>query len=111
MAKMRYVLKKEEIDSLLEGDARVETKWIENKNERSSVYKGIIAAGDAKALLSLIRCLYEKRAELAEAGKKLPASDSGILESAEKMIREEFAFVLDIEESSVADYIVSKIGK
>ncbi|MBQ7836455.1 MAG: CarD family transcriptional regulator [Clostridia bacterium] len=111
ISKMRYVLKKEEIDEILEGAAGSETKWIDDKNQRHSLYKSIIAAGDAQGLLSLIRCIYEKKCTLMQAGKKLTSADSGLLESAEKLVKEEFAFALEIPEDSVADYIASKIGE
>ena len=73
ISKMRYVLKKEEIDAILVGTVGNETKWIDDKNERNNEYRSIVANGDPESLLGLIRCLYERKAALQEKGKKLPS--------------------------------------
>ena len=109
VSKMRYVLKKEEIDDILAGTGGQVTQWIDDKNERANTYKSIRQEGTPENLLSLIRCLYERKTALIEKGKKLPAADDNILNSAERMVREEFAYTLDIPEEQVAEYISAKI--
>ena len=110
VSKMRYVLAKHEIDDILSGTGNNELEWIEDKNERANKFRSILKDSKPDELLLTIRCLYTRKKELMEKGKKLTAADDGILTSAEKLIREEFAYTLEIPENQVAEYIQSKIS-
>ncbi|MBR4072213.1 MAG: transcriptional regulator [Clostridia bacterium] len=109
VSKMRYILKREEIDAILCAPQDKEIKWIDDKNERANEFKRILKDGNTDELLYLIRCLYERKKQLTDNGKKLTITDDNVLTSAEKLVREEFAFALNIEEEKVADYIKHKI--
>lgn len=109
VSKMRYILNKEEIDAILSGAVGVEMQWITDKNQRADTFRRILRDGKTEELLCLIRCIYARKTELMEKGKKLTSSDDGVLNSAEKLVREEFAFALGISEDEVVDYIASKI--
>ena len=58
----------------------------------------------------MISCIYLKGRELYEIGRRLSDSDSGILHSAEKIVREEFAFALGIESEKVGEFIRTELG-
>ncbi len=109
VSKMRYILTRDEIDAILCAPKEKEMGWIEDKNARASVFKNMMTDGSPEKLLKLIRCLYERKSYLFENGKKLTITDDGILTSAEKLVREEFAFALGIDEDKVAEYIENKI--
>ncbi len=109
VSKMRYVLKKEEIDAILLGTDGKKTEWPEDKNQRANLFKSIMGEGKPEELLSMIRCIYERKVRLAAIGKKLPAADDNVLLAAEKLVRDEFAYSLNIPEDEVAGYISAKI--
>ena len=109
VSKMRYILSREEIDEILCDPKGKEIKWIDDKNERASRFKRILQDGNPEELLYLIRCIYERKRQLTEKGKKLTSADDNVLASAEKLVREEFAFTLGITEGEVAEYIREKI--
>ena len=46
-----------------------------------------------------------KKRELTEQGRKLSTTDENILKSAEKLVEDEFSYVLDIPQSDVGRYI------
>lgn len=108
--KMRAVLTKEEIDGILLNVRHEELEWVEDRKQRSADFKEIIASGNQKRLILLIRCIYLRDKVVRENGKKLSASDSDVLSTAERMVREEFAFALDIPTSGVDRYIRSVLG-
>ncbi len=105
VSKMRYVLKKEEIDAVLSGTKGREIEWISEKNARNNYFRQILKEGKPEDFLSLIRCIFAKKTELAEKGKKLTSADDAVLSSAEKLVREEFAYTLGISEDAVTEYI------
>ena len=109
VSKMRYVLKKDEIDNILLGTSESNVKWIDDRNSRNNYFKKILSEGKPEEFLELIRCILERKAILAENGKKLSLADEAILSSAEKLVREEFSFVLGISEDGVTEYIKDKM--
>lgn len=107
--KMRHVLSKAEIDKLLSliGDNTIE--WIEDDRQRTEEFGCILAKGIQVDLLVLIKCLYRKKSELSDSGRKFKASDEKMLFAAEKMVNEEFAYVLGISKENVSDYILCRL--
>lgn len=108
-AKMRYVLSHEEIDTLLEGIRGKEISWIDDKKQRAETFRGILRRGIRDEMLLMLRCIYLQRSKLTTLGKKLPTADEGVLQSAEKQVREEFSYVLAITPEQVGEYIRSAL--
>jgi CarD family transcriptional regulator len=83
--------------------------WIDNEIKRKEEYSRIIKGDDKKELIMLVRTLYLRRRELTENGRRLRITDENYLSLAEKMLFEEFAYALGIEQSEVAGYIEQHI--
>ncbi len=109
LAKMRPILSKEEIDTLIDSVNGEETVWIEDHTERKAEFQRILTGGDRRELLGMIRSLYLHRQELIEAGKRLRTNDDQMLRDAEKLLNDEFALVLNIPQNQVAEYIRSRV--
>lgn len=109
-AKMRYVLSEKEILDILHGVKENSISWINDRKTRSQEFYNILHNGSHEELLLMIRCIYLKGRELSEGGKRLSDSDSGILHSAEKIVREEFAFALGVDGEKVGEFIRRELG-
>ncbi len=107
--KIRPVMSKKQIDTLLEDTDTQNLEWIEVKNERIEKFNQILSSGDNKALLGLIMCVYRKKQEKEALGKSLSSTDENILRLARELIEEEFAFSLGCPKENVADYIQKKL--
>ena len=105
MAKLRPVMTKEEIDSLLLGMRDKEIEWDSDRRSRGEMFHEILVKGVTQKLLLMIRCIYVKKREMLKQGKKLATTDDNTLKSAEKLVEEEFAYVLDISPKDVSKYI------
>lgn len=105
MAKMRPLMTKEEIHSLLLGMQGKEITWTTDRRARNELFHDIMVKGITEDLLLMIGCIYNKKRELLLKGRKLPTTDSNILKNAEKLVEEEFAYVLGIKPSEVGGYI------
>lgn len=103
--KLRAPLTKEQIHGILSQARDCDYSWIDNRQLRSDSYHRILREGICPDLVALIRCLFERKAELTQKGKSLAATDEGVLSSAEKLINEEFAFSLGIKNEEVSNYI------
>ena len=108
---MQHVLSSAEIDEIIGTSLNEEMLWISDNKERAHSYTEILTEGNSAKILSMIKTLLNKKRELLENNKKLSANDLKILSSAQKMITEEFAFVLGIEKDKVEEYIVNKLNK
>ena len=107
--KMRKILSAEQVYELINSIESTDSLWIENEAERKEKFSELIKKGDRAELVALVRTLYLKREEQQKSGKKLHIADQKAMDSAEKLLYEEFAFVLDIELDQVVPFITKQI--
>lgn len=107
--KMRRILSAAEIDALIDSMQNETLEWIPDDGERKEKYGGIIRSGDRKALAVLIRTLYLHREHQKAAGKKFHAVDEQLLDRAQKLLHEEFAYVLNIAPQDVPPFIAKQL--
>lgn len=106
-SKMRNPLTENEIHNLLKNSEAIILSWTDNRQQRAEISREILKNGINVELIALIRCLYERKLALRANGKKLSATDEGILLSCERMINDEFSFSLGISSDTVPEYIRS----
>ena len=111
VGEMRHILSREEIDLIIGDSESRDYEWIDDAKSRAVAFSEIISGGDRGRILWIIKelSLYKQRVEAEK--KKLYASDAKLLSSAEKVITEEFSFVLGIKREEVLPYILNKLGK
>ena len=107
LEKIRPILTKEEIHALLTQASQEEGEWIEDPAERKTAYQNILSGGDRALLLRTLRLVYRHRDTLNQKGKHLRNADEQFLRDAEKLLHSELAFVLDIPQARVQEYIRS----
>ena len=106
-SKMRHVLTKEEIGQMIAEIPGNPSEWITDERERKERFKDIAGRADTFEMIQLIEALLEHQREVMERGKKLHIADERMLREAEKMICDEFAYVLGISQEEVPAYITS----
>lgn len=106
--KMRRILSKEEIYTLVESMPEEEYTWIRNDNLRKDTYKRIISEGDHTKLIKMIRDLYAHREKREAEGKHLYLSDERFLKEAERILCDEFQYVLKINKNEVLTFVFKK---
>ncbi len=103
--KIRPLLSESEVKELISEIPSLDLAWIENEKQRQQTYLQVIADGDHKELLKIIGALYQNRREKEHRGRKFHSSDERLLHDAQKVIFQEFAFVLHIKPNEVNAYI------
>ena len=83
--------------------------WIEERNERSTAFRRILAQGDRRQIVRLIRCLNQKKQERIQAGKKLSNTDEVLLQECVRLVDEEFSLALGIPRAQVGSYIQERL--
>ncbi len=105
LSRVRPVLDRNEIMSAIHEIDQAECIWIDQENARREAYQLILRSGDHRQLVRLIKTLYERRSSLHEDGKKMRSADSTCLKEAERLLHEEFAYVLGIQPDAVPAFI------
>lgn len=108
--KFRKVLTIEEIYKIIEALPKAKTIWINNDHSRKEKYLKILKEGSHIELVRLLKTFYEKNKELTSVGKKLHISDERIMKEVERILFEEFAFVLNIEPEEVLPFITGELN-
>ena len=108
-SKMRRILTEREIYALIEAMPKEEAKWIKNENERKEQYKQIIASGNHMELIKMIKALYLQKQEREADGKHLYLSDERFFKEAERILYDEFQYVLNIKREELMLLIFAKI--
>lgn len=109
LAKMRKILSKEEIYDMIRSMPDEELIWIEDESERMQVYKDILIKGNHRQIVKLIRTLYLHGQNLKQLGKNLHKVDERFLKDAERILYDEFAYVLNIKPNQVLPFIQEQI--
>ncbi len=109
LARMSRLPDREELDRLILSTREEDIPWIEDRKIRNASFQVMVKNCDLRELICLVSCIYRKRVELTGKGKKLSASDEGILRRAEDLIENEVSFVLGIGEDQVSRYIGEKL--
>jgi len=111
LEKMRPILTKDELDSLLRSEETARDTWITDENRRKTMYRELISRGSRADLICMIRMLYRHKAEQLAAGRKFHLCDENFLRDAENLLSSEFSLVLGIEKNRVGSYIESVFEK
>lgn len=107
--KMCPLLSRDEIEVLLSDADSQRLEWLEDRNQRIAFYRSVMCGNDRRMLIRLIICLYRKKYQRQEQGKRLSAVDETTLQECMRLIEEEFSIVLDIPRAQVSDYIMERI--
>lgn len=105
LAKLRPVLSKGELETLLSSTQVRQDHWIEDENKRKQTYRELITSGDRTALLQMIYTLEQHKARQAAEGRKFHLCDENFLRDATKLLEGEFSLVLGIETQKIKEYI------
>ena len=109
MSKLRYLLRKEEAENLLNLQGIAASNWIQEENRRKQSYRELIASGDCFRLMSMVGLLYRHKAAQSAAGRKLHMCDENFLRDAERLLIMEISAVLERTPEDVKQTLRQKI--
>ncbi len=107
-AKMKQVLSKDEINSMLNDKTQYLT-WVEERKERAEKYAAVISEGNKRELLCMLHMLYKAKLEAESCGKKQYTTDKRLMDLAEKIVGDEFSYVMEMPSKGVAQFVYEKM--
>ncbi len=102
---IRLPMTKKDIDALIESAKKRNIDWPENRQQRSDLFRRIIAGGISEDLVLLLGCLYSKQLDLSAHNKTLSSTDENFFIQAERLLHNEFAYSLGLSKEEVINYI------
>lgn len=108
VGRMRPLITEAGIKALAKKFASIEPLWIEDEDERKARCAAALADNDRETALALIKAIRVHRDRQFDIGKKLHVADERFLKDAEKLLREEAAFVLDKDFDRVLNFLDEK---
>ena len=107
---MRYVLRREEAQKLIEAIPEIPLLVISNEKFSEQVYRDCIKTNDCMELVKMIKTIYMRKQKRIQAGRKVTAVDAKYFHLAEESLYGELAIALDMSRDKVEDYIAEAIG-
>ncbi|MBQ4346351.1 MAG: CarD family transcriptional regulator [Oscillospiraceae bacterium] len=104
-AKMKPLLTREEVDSMIVFVQAQPSLWNEERKQRNAEFRRLLASGDACCLLQLLRTLELQEDVLRAARKKLSAADLAARKEAMRIVTEEFMYSLHISAEEAEELI------
>ena len=108
---MRKIHSKAEVDYIINSIPNEKSVLIDDEKERNEKFKSMLKSGECNEWIQLIKSIYENKRYRKSVGKKLGKGDDEIMKTAERLINEEFATILNISPEEVNAYIENNIPK
>ena len=105
MAKVKQILSRQELETLLASDGIRNDCWIRDENLRKQNYRELISSADRTRLMAMVHTLYRHRQEQTAAGKKCHLCDENFLRDAEKLLISEISIVLGMDAEQAKLYL------
>lgn len=109
-SKVRRLLTREEIFSLIDSIPDIEPQWIANVGERRETFGQMLKSDDYSKIFCLLKSLYGQKQKRSREGKKLSAADERVMKTAESLVNQEFSIVLGIKPEEVENFIEARTG-
>ena len=111
VSRIRKVMSREEIKSLIDDIPDEKSIWMNNERDRRERFSEKLGTGDSHELMRLVKTLHQEKERRSKAGKRIGTADARIMSAAESLLNEELAFVLQIDPAAVPAYIRAEMGK
>ena len=108
--KLRPMITKEELRSILHSGMIYCEKWIQDENARKQYYRDLLSSGDRAALMRMVHTMYEHKEQQQASGRKVHICDENFLRDARKVLDNEFSLVLGLPQGDVAQYIQNELN-
>ncbi len=109
--RLHPLLSENEINDLIHEIPFMEPYWIERDNDRKAKFSEIVKSGDRKETLRVIKCIKYHIYDIKDKGRKLHATDENAMKDAEKLILDEFSYVLNMDREKLSIIINTELEK
>ncbi len=111
IARLHPLLEASEIERIIEAVPYLEVYWIENENQRKKEFADTIKSGNRLDTLKMIKSIKAHKLSLKDKSRKLHACDEQCMRDAQKLIVDEFSYVLKTDKLIITEQIDNALEK
>ncbi|MBQ5330237.1 MAG: hypothetical protein J6F31_03170 [Oscillospiraceae bacterium] len=108
--RVRPLLSKDGVLSYIDSLSDLTAEWIPDRTKRRSEFSETLKCSDYSKLLPMVKALCDEKKKRRDAGKSLMSSDEKALDSATRLISNEFSEVLGISPEELPSFISRRTG-
>ena len=109
--RVHSLLPKDSIIELLNEIPFMEPYWIDKDNDRKNHFSEVIKSGDRRETIKVIKSIRQHIEDIKDKGRKLHATDKSDIKDAEKLLIDEFSYVLDIDRQQMEIMLNTELEK
>lgn len=107
---LRRLFSKSDILELIHRSGEYAGLWIADGKQRKESFTRILSEGDYAKIIRMMVEIHEERIRRSAEGKKPCAADEAILAEAERLLHQEFSYVLHMSLEETAAFVRSELG-
>ena len=109
VSKMRRLISKADALDIISKISDLEPLKLKDKKKPEAEYRETLAKYDCIEMLKLIKCIYLRKKQRTDEGKKATEAEKKYMRLAEDMLYHEIGIALDIPKAEVLNYLIDKI--
>ncbi|MCR5349557.1 MAG: hypothetical protein K6E20_01050 [Acholeplasmatales bacterium] len=109
--RVHELLPKDTIIELLNEIPFMEPYWIDKDNDRKNHFSEVIKSGDRRETIKVIKSIRQHIEDIKDKGRKLHATDKTAMRDAEKLLLDEFSYVLDVDRQQMEIMLNTELEK
>ncbi|MBQ4264779.1 MAG: hypothetical protein IJB85_04635 [Clostridia bacterium] len=107
---LRRLLKREDIVALIHRSKEYTGLWITDSKQRKEAFTKILSEGNYAKIIRMMQEIHEERSRREAEGKRPCAADEAILAEAQRLLHQEFSYVLHMSLEETASFVCSELG-
>jgi len=107
---LRRLLSEEDIRTIIRRSTQIAPVWIQDSKQRKEAFTQILSGGDYAVIIRMICEIREHSAQRIAEGKKPCAADEAILSEAERLLHQEFSYVLHLSAEDTVAFMIRELG-
>lgn len=107
---LRRLLSKTDILATIHRSSEYGPLWIADSKQRKESFTRILSEGDYAKIIRMMQEIHEERVRRVNEGKKACAADEAILAEAERLLHQEFSYVLHMTLEETAAFVRCQLG-
>lgn len=107
---LRRLLSEADIRALIHSSSAYAGLWIADSKQRKEAFSRILQEGNYAKVIRMIQEIRQENARRVNEGKKPCAADEAIQNEAERLLHQEFSYVLHLSIEDTAAFVARELG-
>lgn len=106
---LRRLLSRQDIIDMIHQSSSYAGLWKDDSRVRKDLFTSILHEGNYGKLIQMIREIHEHHTQRLAEGKKPSVADEHILDEAQRLLHQEFSYVLRISQEETVQFILKEL--